>query len=162
MSMSAESAPVQLSLREAILEGISEEMTVNPDVVVVGQDVREFGGPLRSVEGLWHRFGPEQVIQTPVCESGMVSMGVGMALGGCRPIIEIMFTDLLPVSATPLIQLAANYRYLSAGKGTVPLVVRARGGDGHIGRTHRTTKRSSLIHRASPSSCRATRRTARG
>ncbi|MEV0408903.1 transketolase C-terminal domain-containing protein [Actinoallomurus sp. NPDC050550] len=128
--MCAERTTERLTLREAILEGIAEEMAASRDVVVVGQDVGDFGGPLRSTEGLWRKFGPDQVIQTPICESAMVSMGVGMALTGCRPIVEIMFTDLLPVAATPLIQLAPGYRYLSNGKGTVPLVIRTRGGDG--------------------------------
>jgi pyruvate/2-oxoglutarate/acetoin dehydrogenase E1 component len=119
-----------LTLREAILEGIREEMRVDPGVVVIGQDVRAFEGPLKSTEGLWAEFGSDRVIQTPICESSMTSLGVGAALGGLRPIIEIMFTDLLPVAAPALIQLAGSYRYLTGGAVGVPMVIRARGGDG--------------------------------
>jgi pyruvate/2-oxoglutarate/acetoin dehydrogenase E1 component len=118
-----------LTMREAILEGISEEMDENENVIVIGQDVRAFGGPLKSTEGLWERFGSERVHQMPICESTMTSIGVGLAFTGMRPIVEIMFTDLLPVAAVPLIQLASNLRYLSAG-GEAPMVIRARGGDG--------------------------------
>jgi pyruvate/2-oxoglutarate/acetoin dehydrogenase E1 component len=125
-----EAAVRPLTLREAILEGIREEMQADPAVVVIGQDVRAFEGPLKSTEGLWAEFGSERVIQTPICESSATSLGVGAALGGLRPIVEIMFTDLLPVAAPPLIQLAGSYRYLTGGAAAVPMVIRARGGDG--------------------------------
>lgn len=120
----------RLSLREAILEGIAEEMRADPDVLVVGQDVRAFGGPLTCTEGLWPEFGDDRMIETPVCESSATSMAIGAALMGLRPIVDIMFTDLLPVAATPLIQLAANLRYLTADAATAPMVIRTRGGDG--------------------------------
>src|SRR5262245_16995904 len=101
--------PKQLSMREAVLEGIRDEMRIDPAVIVLGQDIRAFEGPLKSTEGLWQEFGSARVVQMPICESAMTSMGVGLALAGMRPIIEIMFTDLLPVAATPIIQLASNF-----------------------------------------------------
>lgn len=119
-----------LTLREAILEGIREEMRRDPGVIVVGQDLRAFEGPLKSTEGLWEEFGDQRVVETAICESSTTSMGVGAAVVGMRPIIEIMFSDLLPVAATPLIQLAANLRFMTAGVGRVPVVIRTRGGDG--------------------------------
>jgi len=124
----AQAAPV--TLREAVLAGIREEMRRDPDVVLIGQDLRAFEGPLKSTEGLWAEFGDGRVIETPICESSATSMGVGAAVMGMRPIVEIMFSDLLPVAATPLIQLAANLRFMTAGVGRVPMVVRTRGGDG--------------------------------
>jgi pyruvate dehydrogenase E1 component beta subunit len=123
-------AAVSLTLREAILAGIREEMRRDSSVVVIGQDLRAFEGPLKSTEGLWSEFGDERVIETPICETSATSMAVGAAINGLRPIVEIMFTDLLPIAATPLIQLAANLRYLTGNATGVPLVVRARGGDG--------------------------------
>jgi pyruvate/2-oxoglutarate/acetoin dehydrogenase E1 component len=120
----------RLSLRQAILAGMAEEMRADDGVVVIGQDVRAFGGPLKCTEGLWEEFGDARVVETPVCESSATSMAIGAALTGLRPVVDIMFTDLLPVAATPLIQLAANLRYLTAETGTAPMVIRTRGGDG--------------------------------
>jgi pyruvate/2-oxoglutarate/acetoin dehydrogenase E1 component len=119
-----------LTLREAVVEAIREEMERDEAVVVIGQDLAAFEGPLKSTEGLWASFGDRRVIQTPICESSATSMGVGAALMGLRPVVEIMFSDLLPVATTPIVQLAANLRYLTAGAGSVPMVIRTRGGDG--------------------------------
>jgi pyruvate/2-oxoglutarate/acetoin dehydrogenase E1 component len=119
-----------LTLREAVVEAVREEMERDESVVVIGQDLTAFEGPLKSTEGLWAAFGDSRVIQTPICESSATSMGVGAALMGLRPVVEIMFSDLLPVATTPIVQLAANLRYLTAGGGSVPMVIRTRGGDG--------------------------------
>jgi pyruvate/2-oxoglutarate/acetoin dehydrogenase E1 component len=119
-----------LTLREAVVEAIREEMERDASVIVIGQDLAAFEGPLKSTEGLWASFGSERVIETPICESSATSMGVGAALMGMRPVVEIMFSDLLPVATTPIVQLAANLRYLTAGGGSVPMVIRTRGGDG--------------------------------
>lgn len=125
-----EAQPARRTLREAVLEGIAEEMSRDERVVVIGQDIGAFRGPLRSTDGLAERFGPDRVIETPICEGSMTSMAVGAALAGLRPIVEIMFSDLLPVATTALVQVAANFRYLSGGAARVPIVVRTRGGDG--------------------------------
>lgn len=119
-----------LSMREAILASIDAEMARDSNVIVVGQDIGIFGGPLKSTEGLLERFGPDRVLEMPICESGMTAMAVGAALTGLRPIVEIMFTDLLPVATTSIVQVAAAFRYMTDGKGAVPMVIRARGGDG--------------------------------
>jgi pyruvate/2-oxoglutarate/acetoin dehydrogenase E1 component len=119
-----------LSMREAILASIGAEMTRDPNVVVIGQDIGIFGGPLKSTEGLLDRFGPDRILEMPICESGMTAMAVGAALTGLRPIVEIMFTDLLPVATTSIVQVAAAFRYMTDGLGIVPMVIRARGGDG--------------------------------
>jgi acetoin:2,6-dichlorophenolindophenol oxidoreductase subunit beta len=119
-----------LTLRKAVLEGIREEMLSDPAVVMIGQDLGKFEGPLKSAEGLFAEFGPSRIIETAICESSMTSLAVGMALTGMRPIVEIMFSDLLPIAATPIVQLAANVRYLSGNVGSVPMVIRTRGGDG--------------------------------
>jgi pyruvate/2-oxoglutarate/acetoin dehydrogenase E1 component len=118
------------TMREAILEGIGEEMERDEAVIVIGQDVRAFEGPLKCTAGLWPRFGDERVVEMPIAESAMTSFGVGAALAGMRPVIDIMFSDLLPIATTPLIQLAAPLRYYTAGEASCPMVVRTRGGDG--------------------------------
>lgn len=120
----------RLTLREAILAGIREEMRTDDAVIVIGQDIRAFEGPLKSTEGLWREFGDDRVIETGISESSVTSLGVGAAVTGQRPIIEVMFSDLLPVVATPLIQLAANLRYMTDDAGSAPMVIRTRGGDG--------------------------------
>jgi acetoin:2,6-dichlorophenolindophenol oxidoreductase subunit beta len=120
----------RLTLRQAILEGIREEMRADPSVIVIGQDVRAFGGPLKCTEGLWEEFGDERIVETPICESSATSMAIGAGIVGMRPILDIMFTDLLPVAATPIIQYAANIRFLTADGAHAPLVIRTRGGDG--------------------------------
>jgi pyruvate dehydrogenase E1 component beta subunit len=125
-----ESNSKSLTLRKAVLEGIREEMLADPAVLMVGQDLGKFEGPLKSAEGLFAEFGPSRIIETAICESSMTSLAVGMALTGMRPIVEIMFSDLLPIATTPIVQLAANIRYLSGNAASVPMVIRTRGGDG--------------------------------
>lgn len=132
---SSASAPARVStagatMREAILSGVAEEMERDESVVVVGQDVRAFEGPLKCTEGLWQRFGDDRVVEMPIAESAMTSFGVGAAIAGLRPVIDIMFSDLLPIVTTSLVQLAAPLRYYTAGESSVPMVVRTRGGDG--------------------------------
>ena len=119
-----------ITLRQAILEAVSESMEADPAVVMIGQDLGAFEGPLKSAEGLLARFGSSRVIETGICESSMTSLAVGMAVQGMRPIVEIMFSDFLPIAATPIIQLAANLRYYSGNTGRVPMVIRTKGGDG--------------------------------
>jgi pyruvate dehydrogenase E1 component beta subunit len=120
----------RLTLRQAILEGIREEMRHDPSVIVIGQDIRAFEGPLKCTEGLWEEFGDERVVETPICESATTSLAIGAGIAGMRPIVDIMFTDLLPVAAAPIIQYAANIRYLTNDGASAPLVIRTRGGDG--------------------------------
>ena len=119
-----------ITLRQAILEAIGEAMEADPAVVMIGQDLGAFGGPLKSAEGLFTRFGPSRIIETGICESSMTSLAVGMAVQGMRPIVEIMFSDFLPIAATAIVQLAANLRYYSGNTGSVPMVIRTKGGDG--------------------------------
>lgn len=120
----------RLTLREAVIEAIDLEMERDPNIVMVGQDIGEFGGPLQSTMGLWERYGSSRIIETPVAEQGVVALGIGMSLNGLRPIIDLMFADFLPLVANELLQLAANIDYMSNGKARAPFVLRTRGGDG--------------------------------
>lgn len=120
----------RLTLREAVIEAIDFEMAVDPRIVMLGQDIGEFGGPLKSTEGLWERYGQSRIIDTPVAEQGVVALGIGMSLNGLRPIIDLMFADFLPLVANELLQLSANLDYMSNGKAVAPFVLRTRGGDG--------------------------------
>ena len=120
----------RLTLREAVVEAIDLEMALDPTIVMLGQDIGAFGGPLQSTEGLWERFGDSRIIETPVAEQGVVALGIGMSLNGLRPIIDLMFADFLPLVANELLQLSANLNYMSNGKARAPFVLRTRGGDG--------------------------------
>lgn len=134
-----------LTMRQAILEGIREVMRMDQDVVVLGQDIGAFEGPLKSTEGLLEEFGATRIVETPICEASMTSLAVGAALGGMKVIVEIMFTDLLPVATTALVQVAGAMRYMTDGLGSVPIVVRARGGDGPY-RAHPQNYEALFLH----------------
>ncbi|GAA1518969.1 alpha-ketoacid dehydrogenase subunit beta [Nocardioides humi] len=118
------------TIREATIAGLREEMEADESVILIGQDIGVFNGPLACTEGLYDQFGPKRVIQTAVSESAMISLALGAAAKGLRPIVDIMFSDMLPLIASPLIQTAAPFRYLMSGRGSLPVVIRTRGGDG--------------------------------
>lgn len=134
-----------MTLRQAILEAIGEAMEADPAVVMIGQDLGAFGGPLKSSDGLHTRFGSSRIIETGICESSMTSLAVGMAVQGMRPIVEIMFSDFLPIAATAIVQLAANLRYYSGNTGSVPMVIRTKGGDGPY-RSHPQNYEAMFAH----------------
>ena len=126
----APDAPVneeQLTIREAVISGIAAEMRSDPSIILIGQDIGEFGGPLQCTAGLLAEFGVDRMVQTPICESSMMSMAVGAAASGLRPVVDLMFSDMLPLVAVPLIQTAASLRYFTDGALTAPLVVRIFG-----------------------------------
>ncbi|WP_235734383.1 alpha-ketoacid dehydrogenase subunit beta [Nocardioides alcanivorans] len=118
------------TIREAVIAAIAAEMRTDSSVVLLGQDIGAFGGPLQCTAGLLDQFGGDRLVETPICESSMMSMAVGGAVSGLRPVVDLMFSDMLPLVAVPLIQTAASLRYLTDGAVEVPLVVRTRGGDG--------------------------------
>ena len=120
----------QMTIREAAISGIATEMRSDPSIILIGQDIGEFGGPLQCTAGLLDEFGHDRLVETPVCESSMTSMAVGAATSGLRPVVDLMFSDMLPLVAVPLIQTAASLRYITDGALQVPLVLRTRGGDG--------------------------------
>lgn len=128
------------SIREAINEAISQEMARDPDVVIIGEDVAgghggsgmvdSVGGVLGVTRGLYTRFGPERVIDTPITESAILGMAAGAAATGLRPIAELMFSDFLGVCFDQLYNQAAKFRYMFGGRARTPLVVRSMIGAG--------------------------------
>jgi acetoin:2,6-dichlorophenolindophenol oxidoreductase subunit beta len=121
----------RLTMQEAIVAGIAEEMRRDPDVFIMGLDIGRFGGPLHSCKGLWEEFGASgRVIDTPISEGGIVGAGVGAALAGKRPIVDIMFLEYLPLVIQQLGCDGGAMHYYSDGKARVPLVVRAKYGVG--------------------------------
>jgi pyruvate dehydrogenase E1 component beta subunit len=120
----------RLNLVEAIDQALSQEMQLDPKVVVLGEDVGRDGGVFRVTDGLVQRFGEERVIDTPLAESGIVGMAIGMAIAGWRPVAEIQFAGFAYPAYDQLISHASRMRNRSRGEFTVPLVVRTPYGGG--------------------------------
>ena len=127
----------ELILRLAIVEAITQEMQLDPEIFYIGEDVGEAEGVFKQTEGLWKTFGDARVIDTPISEAGMMGVATGAAMAGMRPIIEIMFGDFLTLIMDQLVNHAAKAHYVSGGGFTVPLVYRtAIGVGGVLGSTH--------------------------
>jgi pyruvate/2-oxoglutarate/acetoin dehydrogenase E1 component len=130
-------ADVQKTYREAVLDGLREEMTRDPTVVMLGEDIGAAGGVFKQTEGLFEQFGALRVVDTPISESGAFGIAVGAAMTGMRPIFEVMFGDFITLIMDQLVNQAAKVRYMSAGAITVPLVVRTTMGIGaNLGPQH--------------------------
>ncbi len=119
-----------LEYRDALNEALHEEMARDPSVFIMGEDVGRYGGVLKVTRGLYERFGEMRVRDTPISEEGFVSMGVGAALAGLRPVIEVMYIDFTTLALDPIVNQAAKARYMFGGKARVPLVIRTQGGGG--------------------------------
>lgn len=120
----------RLTYVEALVAAIAEAMRADDRVFMMGQDVGRFGGALQGSQGLWDEFGPKRIIEAPISESAMVGTCIGAALFGKRPIVEVSFGEFLPAAMNQIVLQAANLHYMTAGKATVPLVLRTRVGDG--------------------------------
>jgi 2-oxoisovalerate dehydrogenase E1 component beta subunit len=118
------------NLIDGVREALLEEMARDPHVVVLGEDVGRRGGVFRATEGLLERFGEERVIDTPLAESAIVGVAIGMALHGLRPVAEIQFADFIHPAMNQIINEAAKIRYRSYNDFHVPLVIRAPFGGG--------------------------------
>jgi pyruvate dehydrogenase E1 component beta subunit len=119
-----------LTYREALREGLAEEMRRDPTVVVFGEDVAAAGGVFKVTEGLQGEFGPDRVRDTPISENVLVGAAVGAAAAGLTPVVEIMFADFLANAFDQLVNHAAKLRYMSGGQLRLPLVVRSAHGGG--------------------------------
>ena len=126
----------ELTIREAIREGLREEMRRDERVFIMGLNVAKAGGIFKVTEGLFEEFGPERVIDTPISEEGFVGMGVGAALTGMRPVVEIMFCDWITLAMDQIINQAAHLRYMTEGQARVPLIIRTTMGAGLSGAGH--------------------------
>jgi acetoin:2,6-dichlorophenolindophenol oxidoreductase subunit beta len=157
----------ELNFGQAINEAIRLEMRRDPTIVVMGEDVAggagrahlgfvdAWGGPLRATRGLITEFGPQRVLDTPIAEMGFLGAGVGAAMAGLRPIVEIMFVDLIGCCYDQIMNQAAKMHYMMGGQIDLPLVIRTaygtRGGDnrtygGGAGAQHSQTLYAVLAH----------------
>jgi len=117
-------------MRQAIVAAMRDEMQADPNVVLFGEDVAVAEGPFKTSEGLLDEFGPLRVRDTSISEMGFMGIAVGAAATGLRPVAEIMFIEFLGVALDQLTTEAAYFHYLSGGKVTVPLTMRASVGAG--------------------------------
>jgi pyruvate/2-oxoglutarate/acetoin dehydrogenase E1 component len=127
----------ELTFAEAIREALAEEMRRDPRVFIIGEDVAEAGTPFKVLAGLVEEFGKERVIDTPISEAGFCGIGVGAAMTGMRPVVDIMFGDFLTLAMDQIVNQAAKVRYMSGGKLHVPIVFRTTLG---------ATRRSAAQH----------------
>jgi pyruvate dehydrogenase E1 component beta subunit len=127
----------ELTYGEAVREAIAEEMRRDPTVFVIGEDVAEAGHPFKVLLGLVQEFGTQRIIDTPISEPGYAGIGVGAAMTGMRPIVDIMFGDFITLTMDQMVNQAAKAHYMSGGKIKVPIVFRTTLG---------ATRRSAAQH----------------
>jgi pyruvate dehydrogenase E1 component beta subunit len=120
----------EITFGAAVKQGIAEEMRRDETVILMGEDIGSAGGVFKILVGLREEFGNERIIDTPIAEAGYVGLGVGAALTGMRPIVEIMFGDFMALAMDQIVNQAAKLRYMSGGQATVPLTIRATMGAG--------------------------------
>jgi pyruvate dehydrogenase E1 component beta subunit len=114
----------ELTMAEAVREALSEEMRRDPSVFIMGEDVAEAGTPFKVLSGMVEEFGKSRVIDTPISEPGFTGIGVGAAMTGLRPVVDIMFGDFLTLVMDQLVNQAAKVHYMSGGAWKVPMVLR--------------------------------------
>jgi pyruvate dehydrogenase E1 component beta subunit len=114
--------------REAIAKAVREEMTRNPRVFIMGQDVGAFGGSYREFDGLFTEFGADRVRDTPVAEAGTIGIGVGAAAAGHRPLVSITYMDFMMLGFDSLINYGAKLRYKTGGRLTCPVTIKTTAG----------------------------------
>ena len=120
----------ELSYREAVRDAMSEAMRRDEDVFIMGEDIAEMGGSMGVTQGMLDEFGPERVRNSPISEMAIVGAGIGAAVAGMRPIVEIMYQDFTTLAMEQIVNQAAKHRYMSGGQVKVPLTIRTQGGAG--------------------------------
>ena len=121
----------ELMYREALNQALFEEMRRDPLVFTMGEGIAERGGSYKVTVGLFKEFGPDRILDTPISEASFTGCGVGAALVGTRPVVEILFVDFTGLIMDQIINQAAKYEFMSGGQGKVPMVLRTQGGAGN-------------------------------
>jgi 2-oxoisovalerate dehydrogenase E1 component beta subunit len=121
---------MEITYLQAINQALHEEMGRDENVFVMGEDVGELGGAFKVTEGLLAKFGEERVIDTPISEELIVGAGIGAAVLGMHPVVEMQFADFISCGFDQIVNMAATLRYRHGGRAACPLVVRAPSGAG--------------------------------
>lgn len=119
-----------INFSQAIREAIAEEIKRDENVFLMGEDVGNWGNLYGVTRGLLEEFGPDRIMDTPISEAGFTGCGIGSAISGMRPIVEIMYIDFITIAIDQIVNHAAKLKYLSAGELKVPIVIRTQGGVG--------------------------------
>ena len=136
----------KISYMNAIRDGIAEEMRRDPTIITMGEGIGERGGSYGQTKNLYQEFGADRVIDTPISENGFTAMAVGAAATGLRPIVDIMFADILYEILSPLCQEAGKLSYMSNGQVKVPMIVRAQMGGRVSGPHHSACLYAITMH----------------
>lgn len=120
----------EMTFRDAVRTTLIDEMDRDPDIVLLGEDIGVYGGTFRITDGLLAKYGPGRMIDTPISELGFIGCGIGMAMLGLRPVIEVMTWNFALAATDQILQNAAKVRYFSGGQVSVPLVIRGPNGAG--------------------------------
>jgi 2-oxoisovalerate dehydrogenase E1 component len=132
----AAAGPREITFMQATLEGLAEEMARDPSIFVLGEGIGARGGNFKTTAGLFERYGPLRLRDTPICERGFVGLGCGAAMTGTRPVIDFMFADFLLDSVGEIINQIAKIQYMSSGRLKMPILLRGCVGIGHSAATH--------------------------
>jgi len=120
----------ELTILEAIKEALDEELARDPSVFLMGEDIGRAGGVFMVTEGLQQKYGRDRVMDTPISEAIIAGTGVGAAMTGMRPVVEIMFCDFMTLAMDQVVNQAAKMHYMTGGQAKIPLVIRTAGGAG--------------------------------
>jgi pyruvate dehydrogenase E1 component beta subunit len=120
----------ELSYREAVRDALSRAMREDDGVFIMGEDIAEMGGSMGVTAGMLEEFGPERVRNTPISEMAIVGAGIGAAMQGMRPVVEVMYEDFTTLAMEQIVNQAAKHRTMSGGQVKVPLTIRTQGGAG--------------------------------
>ncbi|HLB33868.1 MAG: pyruvate dehydrogenase [Verrucomicrobia bacterium RIFCSPHIGHO2_12_FULL_41_10] len=136
-----------ITYRKALNEAFAEELTRDENVFLMGEEVAQYNGAYKVTEGLWDRFGSKRIIDTPISEAAFLGLGVGAAMMGLRPVVELMFWSFAYVGLDQIINNAGCVRYMSGGLINVPMVIRgpANGGT-NVGATHSHTPENFIAN----------------
>jgi len=136
-----------LTYRKALNDALAEEIIRDENVVIIGEEVAQYNGAYKVTEGLWKRFGDKRVVDAPISEAGFIGLGVGAAMLGIRPVLELMFWSFAYVAYDQIVNNAGCVRYMSGGLINCPIVIRgpANGGT-NVGATHSHTPENMLAN----------------
>ena len=137
----------KLSYRDALNQAMAEEMRRDDTVVILGEDVALYEGSFKVTRGLLVEFGPERVFDTPISEAAIVGMAIGQAMGGLRPVPELMTVNFAYVAMDQILNHLAVMRYMFGGQVTLPVTIRMPGGGGHqLGSQHSHSPEPIFVH----------------
>jgi pyruvate/2-oxoglutarate/acetoin dehydrogenase E1 component len=136
-----------ITYREALNQALREEMTRDPRVFVIGEEVGLYEGAYKVTQGLLKEFGPRRVVDTPIAESGFTGVGIGAAMTGLRPVVEMMTFNFALLALDQIVNSAAKLLYMSGGQYPVPIVIRGPGGPAHqLAAQHSQSMESYFYH----------------